>query len=270
MKKKSLRLKIGLSLVSFLFCLSIPAFFIPPSCFQMDLSQSYAPPSRLHPFGMDEYGVDVLIQVMQGSKMSFLVAFSVLSISLVIGVFLGTLSGCFPRRVDPFLMRIVDMMYAFPSFLTAMALMAVFGASALNLILVMSISTWAVFARLVRSEVLYLRKREFVISAESLGISFFRKISRHIWPNLIPVLTVQSVVSLSGIILSESGLSFLGIGIPPEAPTWGSLLQSGRQALISAPHLSLFPGLCLFTLILGFYLTGEGLKKQLSPYNKAL
>ena len=267
MKKKSLRLKIGLILVSFLFCLSIPSFFIPSSYFQMNLSQSYAPPSWQNLFGMDEYGVDVLAQVMLGSRVSFLVAFSVLFISLVIGLILGTLSGCFPRRVDPFLMRIVDMLYAFPNFLIAMALMAVFGASVFNLILVMSVSTWAVFARLVRAEVLHLRKKEFVLSAESLGSSFFRKIRRHIWPNLIPVLTVQSVVTLSGIILSESGLSFLGIGIPPEVPTWGSLLQSGRQALIEAPHLSLFPGLCLFTLILGFYLIGEGLKKQLSLHS---
>ena len=259
--------KIGFSLVSFLFVLSLAAFFIPSSYFQVDLSQSYASPSWNHPFGFDENGVDVLVQVLKGSQVSFLVALSVTFISLIIGSLLGTLSGCFHRRLDPILMRIVDMVYAFPNFLIAMALMAVLGASVFNLILVMSVTTWATYARLVRGEVLYLKKKEFVLSVESLGAGFFRKVLLHIWPHLIPILSVQMTLTLSGVILSESGLSFLGIGVPPEIPTWGSLLQSGRQALIEAPHLSLFPGLFLFTLILGFYLLGEGLKQYFSPYS---
>ncbi len=266
-KKTNLRLKIGASLVSFLFSLSLFSFFIPKSCLQMDLSKSYEPPSLSHLFGLDENGVDVLAQILQGSKVSFLVAFSVVFISLFVGLILGTLSGYFHQKLDPILMRIVDMVYAFPNFLLAMALMAILGASTLNLILVISISAWATYARLIRGEVLYLKKKEFVLSVESLGASFFRKIILHIWPNLIPILTVQITLSLSGVILTESGLSFLGIGIPPETPTWGSLLQAGRHSLIEAPHLSLYPGLCLFMLILGFYLLGEGLKKQFSHYS---
>lgn len=264
-KKYSLRIKIGALLVSFLFVLSLLSWLAPVS--EMDLTRSYEAPSLEHLFGLDENGRDVLWQILQGSRVSFLVALSVVFISLCVGLAVGSLSGYF-RVLDPVLMRIVDMFYAFPNFLLAMALMAVLGSSVFHLILVMSLSTWASYARLVRGEVLHLKEKEFVLSIGSLGAGFIRKMVSHIWPNLIPVLTVQTTLTLAGVILSESGLSFLGIGIPPEVPTWGSLLRAGRMSLIDAPHLSFFPGMFLFLLILGFHLLGEGLREFLSPYKR--
>jgi len=261
MTQNFLKFKIGISLFSVLFSLSLCSVFIPPSCLKMNLSESYLPPQTNHLFGTDENGVDVLAQVLIGSQMSFLVALSVVFLSLLIGLIVGTLSGYF-EKLDPFIMRIIDMIYAFPNFLLALALLSMLGSSVFNLILVLSISTWTTYARLVRGEILYLKKREFVIAAHSLGTSLFRKITLHIWPNLIPILSVQTTLTLSGVILAESGLSFLGIGIPPEVPTLGSLLQSGRFFLIEAPHLSVFPGICLFLLILSCYLMGEGLRKR--------
>ena len=264
--KYSFRIKIGALLVSSLFILSLLSWLAPSD--EMNLARSYESPSWEHPFGLDENGRDVLWQILQGSRISFLVALSVVFISLCTGLVIGSFSGYF-KMLDPLLMRIVDMFYAFPNFLLAMALMAVLGSSVFNLILVMSLSTWASYARLVRGEVLHLKEKEFVLSVDSLGAGFVRKMIGHIWPNLIPVLTVQTTLTLAGVILSESGLSFLGIGIPPEVPTWGSLLRAGRLALMEAPHLSFFPGVFLFLLILGFHLLGEGLREFLSPYKRA-
>ncbi len=265
LQKYSWRVKAGAVLVFLLFILSLLSWLSPVS--EINLSRSYEFPSLEHPFGLDENGRDVFWQILQGSRVSFLVALSVVLIGLAVGLAVGSLSGYF-KTLDPVLMRIVDMFYAFPNFLLAMALMAVLGSSVFNLILVMSLSTWAVYARLVRGEVLHLKEKEFVLSAGSLGAGFIRKMTGHIWPNLIPVLTVQTTLTLAGVILSESGLSFLGIGIPPEVPTWGSLMRAGRLALIEAPHLSFFPGLFLFLLILGFHLLGEGLREALSPHER--
>lgn len=262
------KLKIGMTLVIFLFSLSLSSFFFPPLTQKINLARSFEPPSWSHPFGLDENGIDILIQILHGSRISFTVALSVVFISLVIGLILGTVSGIFTRHLDSLIMRFVDMVHAFPHFLLAMALMAVLGASIINLILVMSLTTWATYARLIRGEILYLKKKDFVLSVESLGASLKRKVFFHIWPHLIPILSVQITLTMAGVILTESGLSFLGIGIPPEIPTWGSLLREGRQALIEAPHLSFFPGSFLFLLILGFHLLGDGLREFLSPHKK--
>ena len=259
------KFKIGAGLVAFLFFMSLASFFIPYSPDDMNLDQSYEWPSLEHPFGLDENGNDVFLQVLYGSRISFTVALSVVLISLIVGLIAGTVSGYYTKVVDPIVMRIVDMVYAFPHFLLAMALMAVLGPSVLNLILVMSLSTWASYARLVRGEVIHIKKKEFVVSASALGISLFRKIVFHIWPQLVSVLAVQTTITLAGVILAESGLSFLGIGVPPEIPTWGSLLRLGRHNLIEAPHLIVFPGMCLFLLILGFHLLGDGMREIFSP-----
>ena len=243
--------------------MSIASLFF-PAVDTMDLSRSFEFPSWQHPFGLDEYGRDVLRQVFTGSRVSFIVSLSVVFISLIVGLIIGSLSGYFGQTLDMILMRIVDMVYAFPNFLLAMSLMAVLGSSMLSLILVMSLTTWASYARLIRGEVLHLKQREFVLSIHSLGASFLRKMVKHIWPNTFPLLTVQVTLTLAGVILTESGLSFLGVGISPDIPTWGTLLRAGRLSLVEAPHLSFFPGFCLFLLILGFHLLGDGLREILN------
>ena len=264
MKSPSKKLNLGLIILSFFLGLLVVSFFLPQTLGEMELSAAYQAPSWPHIFGTDENGVDVLFQIIKGSQVSFFVAFSVTLISLMIGLIVGTISGCFGKMWDAVLMRVVDMVYAFPNFLLALSLMAVLQASVGNLIFVLCLSSWASYARLVRGEILHLKKKEFVCSAESLGAGFFRKIIFHIWPNLIPVLSVQTALTLAGVILAESGLSFLGVGVSSDIPTWGALLRSGRQALQQAPFLSLFPGIFLFSLILAFHLTGRGLKELFS------
>ncbi len=260
---KSWKLNVGLFLVFMLMSISIASLFF-PTVETMDLSRSFETPSWHHLFGLDEYGRDVFRQVLTGSRVSFVVSLSVVLISLFIGLTVGSLSGYFGNTLDVVLMRIVDMVYAFPNFLLAMSLMAVLGSSIFSLIMVMSLTTWASYARLVRGEVMHLKQKEFVLSVHTLGASFLRKMIKHIWPNIFPILTVQVTLTLAGVILTESGLSFLGIGISPDIPTWGTLLRAGRLSLVEAPHLSFFPGICLFLLILGFHLLGDGLREILN------
>ena len=262
---RSWKFSIGFILILFLISMSLASVFFPMEE-TMNLSRSFESPSWTHPFGLDEYGRDVLRQTLTGARVSFLVSLSVVFISLIIGLIVGSISGYFGQTIDLVLMRVVDMVYAFPNFLLAMSLMAVLGSSMFTLILVMSLTTWASYARLVRGEVIHLKQKEFVLSVHSLGASFLRKMIRHIWPNILPILTVQITLTLAGVILTESGLSFLGVGINPDIPTWGTLLRSGRLSLVEAPHLSLFPGLSLFLLILGFHLLGDGLRETLSVH----
>ena len=250
----------GCFLIGLLFFLSCLSFFIPYHSEILNLEQSFSAPSLSHPFGLDENGRSVFLQIMHGARVSLTVALSVTAFSFCLGLLIGSLSGFSLRLLDPVLMRVIDMIYAFPHFLLALALMSALGASVFNLILVMSLSTWASYARLVRGEILHLRKKEFILSAEALGVSWIRKVLFHVWPNLIGVLAVQTTLTLASVVIAESGLSFLGIGVPPEIPTWGSLLREGRPYLIEAPHLSLIPGFFLFVLILGFHLLGEGLR----------
>jgi peptide/nickel transport system permease protein len=160
------------------------------------------------------------------------------------------------------------MIYAFPGFLLALALVAALGPSVKNLIFAMSITGWAGVARLVRGEILHLKEKEYVQSARAIGNSTFRIITTHIWPNLIGVMTVQCTFAMAGTLIIESGLSFLGLGAPPTTPTWGMLLNSGRYYLVEAPHISIFPGLAILLLVLGFNLLGDGLREILDPKSK--
>ena len=162
-------------------------------------------------------------------------------------------------------MRITDMFYAFPGFLIALSLVAVLGPSVFNLILAMCVTSWTGFARLVRGEVLHLKEREHVQSARAVGAGTFRIVILHIWPNLISLVVIQSTFAMAGTIISESGLSFLGLGVPSHTPTWGALLNSGRRVMTEAPHISLAPGLAIVFLVLGFNLLGDGLRDYLDP-----
>ena len=230
-----------------------------------DLSYSLEGPTLAHPFGLDENGLDLLSQVLYGARLSLSVAFSVVLVSLLIGLIVGSLSGWYGQLVDQFLMRVVDIVSAFPRFLLALALLAMLGASLFNLILALSLSGWAGFARLVRAEVLHLKKEEYVLSALSAGAGTGRVLVFHIWPNLIGVLMVQSALALVAVVIAEAGLSFLGLGVPPDIPSWGRLISSGRQLLGEAPHLSFFPGIALFLLVLSFQLCGDGLRDFFDP-----
>lgn len=231
----------------------------------MSLADRYQGPSFAHPFGLDQNGSDVFSRVVYGARVSLLVAFIVVFVSLTIGLILGSLAGYFGGWIDSFIMRFIDMLYAFPGFLLALTLVAVLGPSLQNLIFAMCLTSWTSYARLVRAEVLALKTKEYVQSTRALGGGVVRILVLHIWPNLTGPLVVQSTFGMAGTILAESGLSFLGLGAPPETPTWGALLSAGRSVLIEAPHVSIFPGIAILVLVLGFNLFGDGLRDLLDP-----
>lgn len=231
----------------------------------MSLEHRYQAPSSQHLFGLDQDGSDVFSKVVYGSRISFYVAISVVGICLFIGLIIGSIAGYLGGRADQFFMRLVDMLYAFPGFLLAISLVAVLGPSIHNLILAMCATGWATYARLVRAEVLHLKSKEYVQSARAVGANSFRIVIMHIWPNLVGPIVVQSSFAMAGTIIAESSLSFLGLGAPPTTPTWGALLNAGRKILIEAPHVSVFPGLAIVLLVLGFNLFGDGLRDYLDP-----
>jgi peptide/nickel transport system permease protein len=235
---------------------------------EMHLPERLLAPSLLHLLGTDENGCDIFSRLLFGSRVSLIVATSVVLTSGIIGLLLGSIAGYFGGRVDFAVTRLIDMVYAFPGFLLALSLVAMMGPSLKNLILAMSLTGWAGFARLVRGEVLYLREKEYVLTARALGAGIPRQLCFHIWPNLFGIVVVHSTFALAGTIIAEAGLSFLGLGVPSSTPTWGALLNSGRKFLSEAPHLSLAPGAAILILVLGFNLFGDGLRDYLDPRQK--
>lgn len=269
MKKYNFFLVVGGIIVLLNFMVAILTPVLPlPSYKDYDFEKRYESPSWSAPFGRDENGADVMTLVFWGSRVSLTVAISVVSITTLVGLLVGSIAGYFGGRVDFLIMRFLDMIYAFPGFLLALALVASLGPSVRNLIIAMSITGWAGVARLVRGEILHLKEKEYVQSALAIGNRVLRIIPIHIWPNLIGVMTVQCTFAMAGTLIIESGLSFLGLGAPPTTPTWGMLLNSGRYYLVEAPHISIFPGLAILTLVLGFNLLGDGLREILDPKSR--
>ena len=254
----------GIILMMFLLAVFAPliALYDPND---MSLQNQFEPPSLQHPFGLDQNGADIFSQVVYGARVSFSVALLVVLICLIIGLLIGCLAGFFGGLVDQIFMRIIDMFCAFPGFLLAIALVAVLGPSLFNLILAMSLTGWASYARLIRGEFLHLKSKDYVIACKALGAGPLRQIVFHILPNLTGPLVVHSSFSMAGTIISESSLSFLGLGVPPTTPTWGSLLNAGRTVLVEAPYMSIFPGMAIVLLVLGFNLFGDGLRDLLDP-----
>lgn len=265
-KKDSFLINLGGAIILLIILVAILAPLLTPyDPNQMSLQQQFQPPSWKHPFGLDQNGSDIFAKVVYGARISLLVAITVVSICLIIGLFMGSLAGYFGGIIDQVVMRFIDMLCAFPGFLIAISLVAVLGPSLQNLILAMSITGWASYARLIRGEFLHLKSQDYVIASIAIGASPLRQIVFHIWPNLVGSLVVQVSFSMAGTIISESSLSFLGLGVPPTTPTWGSLLNSGKDVLIEAPYVSIFPGIAIVVLVLGFNLFGDGLRDLLDP-----
>jgi peptide/nickel transport system permease protein len=208
-------------------------------------------PSADHPLGRDDLGRDQLSRLVWGARISLTAGFLVVIISGTVGVLLGTISGYAGGRTDAILMAIVDLFLGFPGVLLAIALVAVLGPRLSNLILALCLIGWVGFARLARSQALRLRTIEFAEAARSVGATRRRILARHLLPNLLGPCLVQAALGLGGAILAESGLSFLGLGVPPPTPSWGSMLRGGTQNLLDAPHLALVPGAAIFLAVLG-------------------
>ncbi len=233
-----------------------------------DLENDLQPPSREHPLGTDKLGRDILSRVLYGARVSLLVGIAIVSLSLLTGLLLGSLAGYFAGWVDQFLMRLVDVLLAFPGILLAIAFTAVLGPGLNHVILALCLIGWSGYARLVRGEILLLREKEFIQAAHALGGSPLRVIFLHMLPSLLPPLLVQGTFGLAAAVIAEGSLSFLGLGVQPPTPSWGSMLSEGRQFLLVAPHLSTFPGLAIMLTVLALNLIGDGLRDMLEKKGK--
>ena len=234
----------------------------------MDLHNRLAPPSRAHLLGTDEAGRDVLTRMLYGSRVSLLVGIVPTVISMLAGAVLGIIAGYNGGRTDAVIMRIADVMLAFPSMFLAMAIMYTLGDGMINIFLALALVNWASVARIVRAETLKLKETEFVEAARSIGVGKLVIMLRHIFPNCAPSLIVLFTLNIPSAILSESSLSFLSIGIKPPQASWGLMVNAGRQFLYSQPWLSLSPSVAIMVVVLAFNFLGDGLRDVLDPHLK--
>src|ERR1051325_2847170 len=222
-------------------------------------------PSAAHWFGLDELGRDIFARVLAGARISLMVGSVVVSISSVVGAALGSIVGYFGGVVDEAISRVIDILLAFPGLLLAIALVAVLGPSLTNVVLALSLIGWVGYARLVRGQVLRAREFEYVQAARALGAPTSRVLWRHVIPTALPAVGVQATLGMAGAIIGEAGLSFLGLGVQPPTPSWGTMLNGGRAHLLDAPHLTVFPGVAIALLVLGFNFVGDGLRDLADP-----
>jgi peptide/nickel transport system permease protein len=222
-------------------------------------------PSWQHPLGTDQLGRDVLTRMMYGARISLLVGFVAAGIACAVGALLGAVSGYFGSVVDVLIMRLVDVMLCFPSFFLILAVIAYLDASIWNIMIVIGVTSWMGVCRLVRAEFLSLKSRDFMTAAESLGVGPWTIILRHGLPNAMAPVFVSFILGVAGAILTESALSFLGIGVQPPQASWGNMLTDGKATIEVAWWLSVYPGCAILLTVLGYNLLGEGLRDVLDP-----
>ncbi len=258
---------LGMCLVLLFAVMAVFAPFIaphPPAA--LDLDHRLAPPSAAHLFGTDELGRDTFSRIVYGARISLLVGVSVVVCSLSLGLLLGGLAGFYGGALDTVLnIFVMNAFLALPGILLAIAFVAFLGPGLLNLVLALSIGGWVGYARLVRAQVLAVREREFVEAARALGASDARIFIRHILPNILQPLIVQSAIGMAGAVLAEATLSFLGLGVPPPAASWGSMLNDARSHLFDSPHLVFFPAVAVMLCVLSFNFLGDALRDFLDP-----
>ncbi len=253
----------------FAMCAIFAPLLAPRDPAYIDLPSRLQPPSAAHWFGTDELGRDILSRVIYGARISMLVGSSVVAASLGIGLVLGSVAGYYGGKVDRFFNVVVmNAFLSFPGILLAIAFVAFLGPGIFNLILALSIGGWVGYARLVRAQVLAAREKEFVEAARALGASELRIVVRHILPNIIQPVIVQAAIGMAGAVLAEATMSFLGLGVPPPTPSWGSMLNDGRSHLFDAPHLVLFPAAVVMLAVLSFNFIGDALRDLMDPRSR--
>lgn len=257
----------GLVIVICLVLAAVLSVFIAPfeAVATQNLENALQPPSWDHWMGTDQFGRDLALRVLYGSRISLFVGFVAVSIGMSIGVILGTSSGFFGGWWDTFVMRVTDIMLAFPFLLLALAITAALGPSLQNALLALGIASFPSYTRIVRGQVLTLREENYVDAARVAGASNSRIMFRHLVPNLFGTLIVYGTLRVSTAILAEAGLSYLGLGAQPPTPTWGGMLSEGRDYILFFEWIPLFPGLAILLTVTGFNLLGDGLRDALDP-----
>ena len=258
----------GLIVLTFIFVGIFGPLFAPHDPNKQELTNMMLAPQGLgsaHVLGTDNLGRDIFSRVIFGARVSLLIAFAVVFISGFIGISLGAISGYFGHKIDFLIQKLVEVIWAFPPLLLGITIMAFLGQGLFNLILALIAQRWIPYCRVVRAQTLSLRSRDFVTAAKSLGSGNFKIILRHIIPNLIQTSLVIGTFAMASSIIAEASLSFLGVGVPPHIPTWGTMLADARIYISTAWWLPLFPGLCIFITVLGINLLGDALRDILDP-----
>ncbi len=258
---------IGLLLVVFMsICAVLAPYLAPFDPNWIDTRNRLAPPATTgHWLGTDEFGRDMLSRLLWGARVSLFVGISATLIALILGSGLGLVAGIVGGKIDMLIMRLIDILMAFPYFLLAIAIIAAFGPGLLNGMLAVAVVNIPVFARIVRGTVLSIREMEYVEAAKALGASSYRISYCHILRNALAPIIVTGTLTVGWMIAASAGLSFLGLGVQPPTSDWGTMLSNSRQYMNVAPHVAAFPGLAIFSTVLGFNLLGDGLRDALDP-----
>ena len=256
----------GLAIILLLvFCAIFAEMISPYDPTAQDLAHMFETPSSAHWLGTDEFGRDILSRLIYGARVSLQVGFVAVGIALVLGGFLGAVSGYYGGRLDNAIMRVMDVLLSIPQTLLAIAIVAALGPSLMNLMIAVGISAVPTYARIVRGSVLSIRNMEFIEAARAVGSPDLRIILKHIIPNSMAPIIVQSTLGVASAILNAAGLSFIGLGIQPPNPEWGAMLSGGRQYIRDFPHMTLYPGLAIMFTILALNFLGDGLRDALDP-----
>jgi peptide/nickel transport system permease protein len=272
------RLKWGLAAAGVLLLIvgvTLAAPWLAPySPVEVDIKHRLGPPAwmeggnRDHWLGTDQIGRDLLSRMIYGGRVSLLIGVTAVAISASIGVLLGLAAGYFGAKIDWIIMTLINIMLTFPFVLLALAVIAVLGASLLNMVVVLGVAGWPIYARVIRAETMALREREFVVAGRALGMSHVRIIFGQIFPNLVSAITVVATLQIAQVIILESFLSFLGLGVQPPTPAWGNMLGEGRVYMLNSWWIAAFPGAAIFVTTLVINLMGNALRDWLDPHMK--
>jgi len=255
----------GLMIVYFFIILALSAPIISPyDPFKINLADRHKPPSREHLMGTDEFGRDVFSRIIWGSRISMIIGFLAAGISTILGIGLGSISGYYGGMIDDIIMRIVDIFMVIPTFFLILIIIALFGSSMWNVMVVIGITSWPGTARIMRAQFLAVREKEFIEAAKALGANDFKIILFHILPNAIYPVVVNASLQIAGAILTEASLSFLGLGDPSKI-SWGLMLNRALQYMRQSWWQTIFPGICIFLLVFSFNVIGDGLNDALNP-----
>ncbi|RKL61458.1 ABC transporter permease [Thermoanaerobacteraceae bacterium SP2] len=258
----------AITIILLIFIAVFAPWVAPYDPYKLDLKEQFIAPGAKYFLGTDMYGRDVLSRVIFGTRISLIIGLVPSIISMVLGSVLGIISGYYGGKVDTVIMRVADMVMAFPSLLLAMAVMYTLGANLYNIFIALSIVGWAGTARVVRAQTLSIKEKEFVEAARAIGVKNWIIMIRHIFPNCVAPLLVLLTLGIPEAIMSEASLSFLGVGAQPPTPSWGLMISNGKEYLFSAPWVAITPGFAILIIVLAFNFLGDGLRDALDPFMK--